>query len=266
MAASTSPATRSRVPVPAGQGDGPAHRVAHRRRTVRCRARRARRPRRRRSPRCGTPGGIRIPCPCPRWSRRDDTEVLAQRLVAGEPVEIGRRRPAVQQHDDRRIGVRPGQFADERGAPARAVRGAGPAAGPAPAPRSRPRAHDRFVWQGSAIQPCGRRSVVRSYPCDQAVLRSPDFMSAPASQTRSILRIFTLSAAPLGAEYSTVSPSALPTRAAPERRAGRDDVEAGAALLDRVDQVGLGHVLAVAVVEDRDDVADARRCRRRRRR
>ena len=43
----------------------------------------------------------------------DDVEVLGERRVARPPVEVGRRRPAVQQHERRRAG-RSGELAHER--------------------------------------------------------------------------------------------------------------------------------------------------------
>ena len=74
-------------------------------RSGRCRARRPARRRRRRSPRAGTarPRG-RMPRPWPRWSRAITRKRAAERRVAREPVEVGGRRPAVEQHDDGRAG------------------------------------------------------------------------------------------------------------------------------------------------------------------
>ena len=43
----------------------------------------------------------------------DNIEALGKRVVARDPVEVGGRRPPVEQHD-RRCAVRPGQMADKR--------------------------------------------------------------------------------------------------------------------------------------------------------
>ena len=116
----------------------------------RCRARAPARPRRRRSPRGVNGRRERMPRPWPRWSRAITRKCSAERGVAGEPVEVGRRRPPVQQ-DEHRSARRSGQLADERPTPprqaARAARAAAPAIPLAAARRPTPMPAPPLVWR-----------------------------------------------------------------------------------------------------------------------
>ena len=92
----------------------------------------------------------------------DDAEVLGERGEAGEPVEVGGRRPAVEQHE-RRGTRRAGELADERP----------PAAGQPDVPaRRQPRASVSWPCRWSSLRSpiapllvpylrCGRRPVIR---------------------------------------------------------------------------------------------------------
>ena len=95
------------VRMAAGQqhADRAAHRVAdgdHRRDAERFEQQR---PRRRRHPPGRTAVCRRSPRPWPRWSMVMNENCVAKRLVGGEELQVGARRPAVQQQHDRRVGI-----------------------------------------------------------------------------------------------------------------------------------------------------------------
>ena len=155
---------------------------------------------------------------------REDPEVFAERPVAGEEVEVGVGRPPVQQQHDRRAG------------------------GTADVPRERRAPTGQL--HGAAVGQLGTRTAgaVGVSMAVVAVLTVRPLYDASTSTTltRNV---------PLGAWYSTVSPLRDPTQCRAERRVRADDVEVAGLLLHVADEVALGQVGAVALVDDRDDRA-----------
>ena len=154
---------------------------------------------------------------------REHPEAAAQRLEAGEPVEVGGGRPTVQEYERGRP-YRPGHLADERRATSRQVDGA---------PRGERGGHDGLVGHLEAQRRLSRNRIVAR----------PQPISALTMTTRRT---------PPGASYSTSSPACFPMSAAPRGEVG-EITSCSTLLLDVADQVRLGHVLVVTLVADGDD-------------